>query len=318
MASGAMPWYPSRKDGRPLTTLLTAPKELVVDTLSEFLAGVDLTNPPAGQVDIDCLYLDFISPTGMAALLAIGEVLFKADSKRLIQFRASANDNVNAYMQRMGLFELIGVPELPLGRKRLRGQLCELSRVMSHREVDSVVPHLLEVAHKQLRLRAGVPEAMGLSLSEVAENSVDHAQTATPGIVCAQTYRKGREVEFAIVDTGIGILASASALPGWGDTTDRGAIQWAISQGTTSKPGPHTGYGLFMARRMIESNEGTMWVYSGRSAARITHRGVDLRATSPWPGTIVTLRFRTDRAISVKEVLEQDFGSEDATESVWG
>ena len=193
-----------------------------------------------------------------------------------------------------------------------------LRPVTTYKDVNSVVGQLLEVARQQLRLKLGVPEAMGLSLAEVAENTIDHAQTATPGIVCAQTYKKVNEVEFAIVDCGVGILASASAVPALVGASDREAIEWALTLGATSKPGPHTGYGLFMTKRMIESNKGTMWVYSGGGMARITHSGVQLMSVSSWPGTVVTLRFNTSRAISVQEVLEQDFGVEAESEQLWG
>ena len=41
-------------------------------------------------------------------------------------------------------------------------------------------------------------------------------------------------------------------------------------------------------------------------------------SVKPWRGTIVALKFRTDLAISAREVLEQDYGSEEETGGLWG
>ena len=301
-----------------MAVFLRAPASLGVSTLSALLQDAELPAPPAGEFVIDCSNLAFVSPTGMAALLAVVETLFASDPGRSIGFVPSKAKGVNAYMQRMGLFDMLGLEAPAQGRRDLRGELCELRRIDDLDGVQTVVPELLAIAEAQLQLEPGVFDAMQLSLSEVAENTVAHAQTGRPGIVCAQTYGKLREVEFAIVDAGIGILASATRVPDLAQASDAEAIGWAIKLGTTSKTGPHTGYGLFMTRRMIENNRGTMWVYSGSGLVRIRRGKVAPLGANPWRGTIVTLRFRTDRAISVKEVLEQDFGSEDDTGTLWG
>ena len=297
---------------------LQSPRQLGVDTVSALLRGIDLLAPPDGEVEIDCTDLTFITPSGMAALLGIIDVLWRSEKDRRIQFRDSALDSVNAYMQRMGLFQLLGLPEPERRYRDRRLELCELRRLSHQSEVTPIVEHLIGIASSQLDLGAGVADAINLSLGEVLENVPAHAQSPTPGYVCAQTYRRSRRVEFAIVDTGIGILGSARDVADLRGATHADAIGWAINRGSTSKPGPHSGIGLFMARRMIQDNRGTMWVYSGEAAVKVSRDKVEPTGASGWPGTIVTLTFRTDRPINVESVLEKDFGPADENELVWG
>ena len=298
--------------------VLKAPRQLGVDTLPSLLQSTDLLNPPSGEVLIDCSDLVFVRPSGMAALLATIDVLFDSQPGRVIRFARSSQGRVNGYMQRMGLFKLLGLSEAERASRDRSLELCELRRVSHQDQVTDVVQQLIGIASSQLALGDGVADAMRLSLSEVLENVLAHAQSPMPGYVCAQTYRKARRVEFAIVDTGIGILGSARHLPDLAGATFEDAIRWAINRGNTSKPEKHTGIGLFMARRMIEDNRGTMWVYSGEVVVKVSRGKVDPWGASGWRGTIVTLTFRTDRAINVRSVLEKDFGSDDENDLFWG
>jgi len=114
------------------------------------------------------------------------------------------------------------------------------------------------------------------------------------------------------------ILGSANGVTDLRSATHEDAIRWAINRGNTSKPVEHTGIGLFMARRMIENNSGSMWIYSGEAIVSVTARSVDAAGASGWPGTVVVLRFRTDQPVDVRNVLERDFGSEAEGGQLWG
>lgn len=136
-------------------------------------------------------------------------------------------------------------------------------------------------------------------LSELCENVLAHSELSTPGYVCARVLEDQNKCEIAIADTGIGIEQSfqhgtnSSAL----NRIENGesALTVALEGLSSSKPTPgpgiiktHYGFGLLVARRLVEENHGRLTLLSGTEAINVERYGqTSRRVAHPWQGTFV-------------------------------
>lgn len=97
----------------------------------------------------------------------------------------------------------------------------------------------------------------------------------------------------------------AYPLPGYPVVVDDlSAINAALAFGVTSNPLRNSGLGLFMTQLLLKLNGGTLLVRSGTAAVE---RGATDREWTDLPrikGTLVALRARIDRPLSLKPVYE--------------
>jgi hypothetical protein len=113
-------------------------------------------------------------------------------------------------------------------------------------------------------------------------------------------------VRIGITDLGIGIEQSLRLNPSNLERLKHASpIDVAVEKKVTGRPANFGGYGLFLASKIIEENEGVFgirsrqhcWTRVGRKTWRKT--GLD------WPGTALNLIFRTDKSIILAEFFEK-------------
>ena len=140
---------------------------------------------------------------------------------------------------------------------------------------------------------------MQYALHELINNVFHHARSATKAIVCAQSYDQKREVELSVVDSGRGIRASLMDNPELGGrfSTPREAIELAVQPQVTGRPEDNTGEGLFFTLEFLKENRGCACVHSEEGRLRIKYGQPLFQDGAFWPGTLVALRFRTDRPV---------------------
>jgi hypothetical protein len=149
--------------------------------------------------------------------------------------------------------------------------------------------------------------AIGISLSEIFGNCFFHAEAGTEicGLACAQAWPAARLAQVAVADIGIGVRASLNANPQYrGRLATENANAIATELGVTSKPaGPHSGYGLAVARQLMEKHAGNFMLLSGNEGFRATSRAAWARELQAgWNGTIVVLEWCTDRPFDIGAV----------------
>jgi len=163
------------------------------------------------------------------------------------------------------------------------------------------------------------PRAFNVLLSELCENALVHAELHTPAYFCANIHRtrNAKRLEIAIADAGIGIRNSY--LEGTNqiakDKIKAGvspldlAVEGLFSSKRDPKPGSfrsHFGYGLFLARRLVDENHGRMTVISGDeclNTQRYERKVQSLK--NGWRGTFVGLLLDLDRPLPLDEIYEQ-------------
>jgi anti-sigma regulatory factor (Ser/Thr protein kinase) len=150
--------------------------------------------------------------------------------------------------------------------------------------------------------------SLRIALDEIAENVVHHAESPIGGFAAAQGYPRKRKFEIAIVDMGIGIRASLAKNPAYADTaSDLDAIELALQKYVTATPERNAGTGLFVTKLLMEANGGVLAVRSGNGAVYSGVEGKALQRETPFPGTMVALRARTDTTLDINEIFAREF-----------
>ena len=172
-------------------------------------------------------------------------------------------------------------------------------------------------------------------LSELCSNVIAHSDTERPGYICGSTLREGQPdggarpvAHVAIADTGIGIRQSymdgqneeAKKLIDDGTSPLHLAINGLYSSKREYGAAPaglgsaHYGSGLFVVRRLIEENGGSMYLLSGQESVylrrSLSHGGYFMpepELVEPeYQGTFVGLKFYLDDELPFEEV-QQEF-----------
>ena len=196
-----------------------------------------------------------------------------------------------------------------------------LTRV--HREqqaaADEVASRLTELFRKNMTLSSDQTKALTTMFAELVENVYRHAQARYGSYVMAQAYPTTRRLHVVIADTGIGIWESfrKSDSPAVRQRAraEKDALTMAVEKLVTSKTSKHSGYGLFVVRRLAELNGGRMRITSGRTtwetpAQRKAPSGRRSELTPftrhlPWNGTEVSLIIHLDAPLPLLEVYEE-------------
>ena len=215
---------------------------------------------------------------------------------------------LEGYAARMRLWQAIGLtPPKRVTERDPEGRFHPLAPITSEADADELAGEVCGVFRASGTTDARALNAIDIVLNEIIGNCYFHA-TDVPGIrglACAQSWPKGNLAQVAIADTGMGIRATLArnpanaarlAVPG-------SAIELATEYGVTGNPVGHSGYGLTLARQLLEIHKGNLVVISGTEAfCAGDHPPILQRLPAPWGGTIVVLEWRTNRPLDVTPV----------------
>jgi len=152
-------------------------------------------------------------------------------------------------------------------------------------------------------------DAVHTMLRELVGNCYAHAEVEDGvfGVICAQAWPAGRKAQIAIADTGIGIRESLLQNPALVETVKiSNSCELATQYGITSKPGKgHSGYGLAVARKLMEQNSGTLVVRSGNEAFCMGPRRLQqVNTKCVWHGTLLVIEWDLDVPMNIRDVYD--------------
>jgi anti-sigma regulatory factor (Ser/Thr protein kinase) len=245
-----------------------------IDTLAQALPAW----PPSERLLIDARATTWASPTGLTALVTLGQALIEAGLPKA-RFAAPESEDTKSYWARAGffthaveLFEVLGkIPRR--GADNPSDLLLPLTPVRRAEDVHDVVGKIEEGATRILtaELDLGAKATMGfaMALSEACQNIVEHAETG--GWVAVQSYfwrkRLGRKVVvIAVSDAGIGFRRSLESTEAkkvgerWGDGA---ALESALLHGVSRFRDPGRGQGLSGIKRYLSRWHGKISIRSG-------------------------------------------------------
>lgn len=303
----------------------------------------DLMFPFADGLRIDLSSVTFVRPAFLALLCANLEMRLKGNAGRSIlpaqriEIAQPRAKNVQLYLKRMNLVGALTFNSLDAIRTEPDDRFQPLCRITSSTEIEMVAGKIADIIKEALPsdVHGSVAMAVQVAIAELLENFRCHAEAESSGFVCAQYYQeheyqdaikkrrfRAGSIELAIADTGIGIETSLRQASEHKLALDAGEnpCERATTQGVTSKPGKHSGLGLWLARRLAEQNKGSFFLVSDSRFLRVrngTTKGGWLPGSLPrssdgrrpplvkWPGTFVGLKLRLDNRIDLNSLYSE-------------
>lgn len=214
-------------------------------------------------------------------------------------------EKVAPYANTMRLWEALGMlpPEI-IARNPGRYHPIEVLRDVRTVEAtaDALVKLLQPVCSNDETL-----DALNTMLRELIDNCYSHSDVPDGiyGMVCAQVWNGGGKAQIAIADTGIGIRNSLSLNDELSNRiASENCCELATEYGVTGKPGKgHSGYGLAVAKKLIELNNGHLTVRSGKEGfCYRTGKTSRINTTREWHGTLLIIEWDIHRPMNIGEV----------------
>lgn len=301
-------------------------RQFGLHNFAEVINGIRFDNLGEPAV-LDLRTIHFIRPSLLVLLRAYVDLLMRGDQRLNLKPREvwalqPTSQQATRYMKAMNLYGAIKATD-PDAEVQLR---LPLQRLLPLTDTDEPAAKLKRIILEQLpqgKGTASLATALGITLAELLENFARHAESGRVGWVCAQyyrgrTYRETKErskprtredvIEIAIADTGIGIARSLSAIEEHRAAigAGRNPCELATRLGVTGKPEVHSGYGLFVTKRLCERNEGVFKLASGNHWFT-SDRGHSASGTlrNSWPGTFVAMRLSLQRDLDVNKIYDE-------------
>ncbi|MFD1080692.1 hypothetical protein [Micromonospora andamanensis] len=201
------------------------------------------------QLVLDARRLRFAGPQELTAIVALAST--DARRGREVVLRMPEDEDVASYLQRMDVIKLlrpIATIEGPLSsqsRVDCSTKLLEVT-ALTPANADRIAENLGEMSRTRLGTRTARTAFRGIA--ELIDNAVTHGAGPSGAFVAAQAYSgltsKRPGLEFAVCDTGVGILAHLRQNPSNSSITDsETALRRALIAGVTGTDQPR-GYGL--------------------------------------------------------------------------
>lgn len=252
-----------------------------------------------GPIELDFTRLRFAGPGAMACIKA----LLARAQRRQPDIRCMVTHELQdpvRYIARMDFFtddlrwDMPGA-QFDFVRRESAGRFMPIRNLRFLRETD---PASLETVRCFNVPDRRIANTLQYALSELSDNALQHAGSATGAFVAAQRYPKTGEVHFTIADTGRTIRGHLVMNPKYADVaTDQAAIETALRPFVTGtripRPGEgrleyeNQGLGLTVVDALAKRCGGRLYIWSGTALYR---GGIGIE-TMPlaWPGTIVFL-----------------------------
>lgn len=131
----------------------------------------------------------------------------------------------------------------------------------SDRFIDYISEEFL--SHQSLNLAEDVRDNLITCFSEVFSNVELHAETKLPVFACGQYFPQKKRLKFTLLDLGVGYLPNIQEYTKNEITSSKEAINWAITEGHSTKQGTRGGDGLSQILAICKKNKGVLHIVTG-------------------------------------------------------
>lgn len=216
---------------------------------------------------------------------------------------------IRNYAARMHLWEAVGLPSpVSVNERDASGKFVPIEPLRSRDAISDCCNKVMDVT-KHTSLGPEDRESLKIVLSELMDNCFSHAAItgSLHGLACAQYWPKGKLLQVAIADAGIGIRSSLNNADSE-EIRERSRVENCCSLATelhvsSQINNGHAGYGLALGSQITSQNGGTFGVYSGdewhHSELGSTSSG---KLNSTWRGTLIIAEFNTTANISANAI----------------
>ena len=250
---------------------------------------------PGERVGLDMSQLGFVAPCGMAMIRAawisaMERGVAPADIEVL-----PPDAKVSTYLDRMDLFP----PECAFprytGPRNEPKFFWPVTEFRDHMEAAEIALYLGE--HGGAALTEADRKIIGSVAGELADNCVIHAE-GWGGVACAQRWTGGA-TQFALVDTGRGVIQSFRDAGRYADVSDREIIMRLCSEHFTSTGDAGRGLGLNKIASYADRTGGSLSILTGSWLYTRNRGKLPEVSETPhyWPGTTVVWEVPTVTAL---------------------
>lgn len=216
-------------------------------------------------------------------------------------------DKMSSYANAMNLWGALGIdPPSDINRDKSAGRYYPLDVLRDRTKIEDTAYALVEIFKPVCDDDATI-DAVATMLRELVDNCYSHSEVKDGifGVVCAQVWARGNKAQVAIADTGIGIRASLNENLLLSERlSNSNSCEFATEYGVTSKPGRgHGGYGLAVARKLIEQNNGVLLVRSGYEGFSLNMNTLKKFDTEiHWDGTLLVIEWDIQNPMNIGAV----------------
>ena len=179
------------------------PNSAFLGNIDPFLRNFDTTNPEVLEITANKQWIS-IHPMVIAMIAALGLSL-KPKQVRCEALEARSKH----YLKRMGLFDFLKIDSgIEITEHEPAGRFIPLKQITNSEKLTEFITEVVPLLH----LSPKHAEHIRYILSELMRNVFEHAISKIGVIMCAQYYKKSNTIRIGIVDRGVGILKTISAL----------------------------------------------------------------------------------------------------------
>ncbi|WP_312433851.1 ATP-binding protein [Janthinobacterium sp.] len=218
-------------------------------------------------------------------------------------------EKIEGYADTMNLWGALDiVSPFPPKERRAAGRYHPVELLKDEASIDGAATALANLFRSVCSNERTI-DAIQTMLRELIGNCYAHSAVTDGvyGVICAQVWAGGRKAQIALADSGIGIRASLQQNHLLFDRLNvENSCEIATEYGVTGKPGKgHSGYGLAVARGLLERNNGVLYVRSGHEAFYLSSNAAQKFSTdSKWDGTLLVIEWDLDQQMDIKVVYE--------------
>lgn len=234
------------------------PNSAFLGNIDPFLRGFDSSSPDSLEITANDKWIS-VHPAVLSMIAALG-LTVKPENIRCQRFEARSGH----YFVRMGLFKILNIPSVIVTKEHdPAGRFIPLTQIRTSAELTRFITEMIPLLH----LEAEQAKTLGYIVSELVRNVMEHAESETGALLCAQYYKKSNSIRIGIADTGLGIKTTITR--SHRADTDLEAIRLALMPGitgTTPREGgteQNAGAGLFFIKSIASVSRDFFVIYSG-------------------------------------------------------
>lgn len=271
------------------------PNSAFIGNIDPFLRGLDISNPDELEITTNDKWMS-VHPVVLCIIAALGLKLPHSNISCDTLTARSA-----PYLERMGLFKTLKIDSgIKIHEHESTGRFIPLTIIKNSSQLTSFIQEVIPLLHLQPKQ----VDAIRYVISELGRNVLEHADSNTGAIVCAQYHIKSNMIRIGIVDNGVGIKKTINK--SHIAKTDLEAIGLALTPGITGETRReggtefNAGAGLFFIKSLSKVKRDFFMIYSGNAMYKLLKSRPDRLYADPfrdkyssgedfpyWQGTVV-------------------------------
>jgi anti-sigma regulatory factor (Ser/Thr protein kinase) len=193
--------------------------------------------------------------------------------------RASSKNHSLRYLAAMQLFKALGCePPEKVRSHEPAGRFIPITQIRTSAELSNFIVEMVPLLH------ATKTEVQPIQyvISELVRNVIEHANSTTGAMICAQYYKARRRLALGVADMGVGIRESLST--NYTTSDDLSALKLALQPGVTGTTSGiygsanNAGAGLFFTKGIACASDNLFTIYSGSGFFKLRRTPLAKRA----------------------------------------